>query len=109
MLCTTTVLLYSALTERRWVLKELLGDKSLQSQNAACAILLSSLVHAAIVGKQLNSATEEQQFKELTKPLLQSVLQRLKAGLAKECESEDGAGYSELLFSVASAMQLLNA
>lgn len=90
-----------ALTERKWVVKELLAGKE------ACALLLSSLVQAALTGKQLPSPAEQQQFKELMRPILESVLARLKTGDTRECSM--ASDYSEVLLAAASALKLLGA
>lgn len=88
-----------ALAERvEWACREVLGGKE------ALAIVLSSLVSAAVAGKQLPAA-EQQVFKQVALSVLDSVLKDNKAQLANTCASQQGC--SEVLLSLGLAMQQL--
>ena len=92
-----------ALSQRqKWAAEDMLGGGK-----EAAALLVSSLVHAALVGKQLQSQSEVQEFKEAAKPVLDFLLEQVKARLAKECSQ--GVGYSVVLFSLGSALRLVAA
>lgn len=98
-----------ALTDRPWLVKELLGGKEAWGlrQWEAGALLLSTFAHAALIGKQLPDPQEQEEFKKLAKPLLQGVLPKNKSVQAKD--SSAGLGYSDVIFTVGSALQLLEA